>query len=650
MPLTQSVYGQLTPQQAVAEMGRGINLGNTLEPPFEGGWNNGPAQEHYFDDYVTAGFATVRIPVRWDEHTSDASPFAVDAAFMDRVEQVVDWGLDRGLYVILNTHHDDWIKSGYSNPTLRARFDSIWVQIADRFKDKSEKLLLEIINEPFGMTKAQVDDMNERVLGLIRQTNPTRIVVYCGNDYSASANLMAAAIPDDDYLIGYYHSYDPWEFAGLADGTWGTPSDVAQISAAFTEVSTWSANNNMPIIISEFGAVREADYNSRMLHYATYVEESVKNGIPFQAWDDGGDFEVYERPQRTWNDIRDILLHVYPDSPTRLEAISAKDTLVSLSWTNRTTFNGTMTVERRSEASDFVEIASLTGTHNSYDDTTTTLAGTFYYRVTSQFSTGPKKYSYPIRVAVQPTSRSSFGSGPFPIPGTIEAEDYDVGGEGLTYHDTEPANIPGAYRPNEGVDIEPRDDGGFHVAYIESAEWLEYTVDVQEAGIYEINAEVASLDGNGRFRFEFPNANSSSITVPDTDSWQTTDSVKATVELEAGEQIMRVYIFIARPFNIDRFSFRRITQTGVEDAEAPELDVALELYPNPSSEDITVVLTHERPLARVVVYNVLGQRILETPVTGLQTTLKLDKLAPGTYVARLVEESSVLGQSTFIRR
>ena len=59
------LLAQLTPAQAVAEMGRGINLGNTLEPPQEGAWNNGPAQESYFDAYVEAGFTNVRIPVRW---------------------------------------------------------------------------------------------------------------------------------------------------------------------------------------------------------------------------------------------------------------------------------------------------------------------------------------------------------------------------------------------------------------------------------------------------------------------------------------------------------------------------------------------------------------------------------------------------------
>ena len=82
----QPLSAQLTPQQAIAEMGRGINLGNTLEPPTEGAWNNGPAQESFFDTYLEAGFGNIRIPVRWDQHTGNTTPFAVDENWMDRVE------------------------------------------------------------------------------------------------------------------------------------------------------------------------------------------------------------------------------------------------------------------------------------------------------------------------------------------------------------------------------------------------------------------------------------------------------------------------------------------------------------------------------------------------------------------------------------
>jgi len=96
---SSALFAQLTPEEAVELMGRGINLGNTLEPPLEGGWNNGPAKESHFDAYVDAGFTNIRIPVRWDQHTSNSAPYDVVPSWMNRVEEVVDWGLSRGMKI-----------------------------------------------------------------------------------------------------------------------------------------------------------------------------------------------------------------------------------------------------------------------------------------------------------------------------------------------------------------------------------------------------------------------------------------------------------------------------------------------------------------------------------------------------------------------
>jgi aryl-phospho-beta-D-glucosidase BglC (GH1 family) len=304
----QAAEKLLGPQDAIRQMGRGINLGNTLEPPAEGKWNNPAAQEYYFDDYKTAGFTCVRIPVRWDEHTNKKPPYAVDKAWMDRVEQVVDWGLKRDLFIILNAHHDDWIKKGYTDPNQRDRFDSIWSQISGRFKDKSEKLLFEILNEPFGMNMPQVNELNERILKIIRQTNPTRIVVYSGNEWTGFDQLIQAAVPNDKYLVGTFHSYDPADFALKANGKWGTAADKAAAKTMFDKVAAWSKETGIPVLLGEFGASTKCDHDSRMAFYTTFAHEAVSHGFAFTVWDDGGDMQVYQKKDRTWNEIKDILI------------------------------------------------------------------------------------------------------------------------------------------------------------------------------------------------------------------------------------------------------------------------------------------------------------------------------------------------------
>ena len=87
----------------------GINLGNVLEAPTEGAWAPA-AQEYYFADYKQRGFTTVRVPVRWDNHTAQAAPYTIDPSFMARVQQVVGWSLAQNFTTIINAHHDECVQ------------------------------------------------------------------------------------------------------------------------------------------------------------------------------------------------------------------------------------------------------------------------------------------------------------------------------------------------------------------------------------------------------------------------------------------------------------------------------------------------------------------------------------------------------------
>ncbi|MEM6783319.1 MAG: cellulase family glycosylhydrolase [Bacteroidota bacterium] len=635
---------QLNPEDAIAALGRGINLGNTLEPPREGAWNNGPAQEYYFDDYAAQGFETVRIPVRWDEHTAATAPFAVDASWMDRVEQVVDWALARDLYVIINAHHEDWLKQNYGSATLRARFDAIWTQVAERFQDKSERLLFEVINEPFGMTVAEVDDLNARILGIIRATNPTRIVILGGNEYSNMEQLERMAVPDDDYLLAYFHSYDPWPFAGQGQGTWGTEADRAAVRARFERVAAWTQNTGVPVMISEFGVVRETPLVDRLAFYAAYVEESVRLGIPFQVWDDGGMFRVYRRGERTWNDELDMLLHTYPDSPTNLSAAVVDDTTVVLTWRSRLQTAHRTTVERRLPGGTFEAIADFEG-GTTFVDESVGGGRTYQYRLEAQVDGQPKRISVPVEIEVPPFERSPFNGQIHPIPGVIEAEDFDQGGEGLTYSDTTPENIPGAYRPGVGVDLENRDDGGVQVSYIEFGEWLEYTLDVAEAGTYTITTYVAAEPSGGRLRYLVNGTSSTFMTVMSTGSWQTLSPLSTTLDFEAGEQILRLDLYATQPFNVDRIEVA-LAVSAEPDAEPR----AFAAYPNPTGGMLTITPGRVTDTGTLEVYDLLGRRVRQLALpAGRETRLDLDALKPGIYIFVALSDGEVVARERIVK-
>lgn len=383
----------MTPQEAIVQMIRGINIGNTMENGM-----NGPIQEYYFDDYKTAGFSCIRIPVKWGDPNRilNTPPYTIDAAWMNTVEKVVDWGLKRGLFIIINGHHEDWLKQNYTEAN-KAKYDSIWSQISTRFKDKSDKLLFEIINEPFDMTTAEVNDLNLRIIPIIRRTNPTRIIIYSGKDYCGLNLLFEAAVPDDDYIMGYFHSYDPWNFAGEGNGTWGV-SDVNAAKARFAEAAQWTLRTNIPVMLSEFGARTKCDYNSRMLYYATHVEEAIRNNVAFQAWDDSGWFGIYERATRSWPEVKDILTKAHPDGPTALKVSFNGNSSVTLSWQNRTTASDKIIIERKVNDGEFVPHAELAADADKFADIDVISGNSYYYRIISSFSKSSDFYSYPIRI------------------------------------------------------------------------------------------------------------------------------------------------------------------------------------------------------------------------------------------------------------
>lgn len=150
------------------------------------------------------------------------------------------------------------------------------------------------------------------------------------------------------------------------------------------------------------------------------------------------------------------------------------------------------------------------------------------------------------------------GPAPHAIPGRIEAENYDLGGEGLAFHDSDSANEGAAYR-TDGVDVEACGEGGYNVGWIASGEWLEYTVDVAATGFYDIELRVASNSNGGTLHIEFDGVNATgSISFPATGGWQTYTSVYVNnVRLTRGLHVMRISMD-ATYFNMNWLDFTPI--------------------------------------------------------------------------------------------
>ena len=216
-----------------------------------------------------------------------------------------------------------------------------------------------------------MNDLNARTIQTIRKTNPTRIVLFSGNNYSNSDELVAAAVPADSFLIGYYHSYDPWPFGLRVRAPMARMPISIRPFRNLIKLPTWGAQHNLPVVLSEFGYTYKCEYNSRMCAYATVAEQAQLHNVSFLAWEDGGDFKFYNRTQHTWSEIKDVLIHTYKESPNKMRISAYGDTSIRIQWNNRTTENDSIIVERRLDSTTFAFLAKIAPTASQFIDSTT---------------------------------------------------------------------------------------------------------------------------------------------------------------------------------------------------------------------------------------------------------------------------------------
>jgi hypothetical protein len=162
-----------------------------------------------------------------------------------------------------------------------------------------------------------------------------------------------------------------------------------------------------------------------------------------------------------------------------------------------------------------------------------------------------------------PVASTPYGGAPFTLPGIIEAENFDRGGEGVGYHDNVAGNAGGQYRTTEDVDIIVSADsagGGYVVNNFETGEWLAYTVNVASAGTYDIALRVSSTFTGSAFHVEVDGIDvTGRITVPSTGAWSVFQWIgKTGVPLTAGNHVLRV-VADQQYFNLNQV---RVTASG----------------------------------------------------------------------------------------
>jgi aryl-phospho-beta-D-glucosidase BglC (GH1 family) len=333
------------------EMMPGWNLGNTMEAAVTWGSNpvalfnnaGGLASETAWQgttttqqviDYVKAcGFRSVRIPCAWVYgHISDASAYTIDARWMARVKQVVDYCINDGLYVVLNDHWDGgWLENniaatGDAKEKNKAVLTAVWTQIAETFRDYDEHLVFAGLNEPGVEQQSQVANLIEYeqlFIDVVRATggnNAKRLLVVQGpsTDVEKTCNWMANKLPSDpvgNKLAVEIHFYYPWNFWGMTeDASWGnmfyywgsgnhvsgskhnaTWGEEAEMTKLANRLKQSFTDKGIPVINGEYGVIwrkitgsgeSQEKHNASIRSYYKFMNKlCMERGIVPFAWD-----------------------------------------------------------------------------------------------------------------------------------------------------------------------------------------------------------------------------------------------------------------------------------------------------------------------------------------------------------------------------
>jgi endoglucanase len=293
-------------------IGRGVNFGNMLEAPTEGAWGLSVTDD-FIDKAAAAGFASVRLPVRWSNHTSADAPFTIDAAFMARVDAVVDKLLAKSVVVILNMHHyrqldGDALDTGelpVADAAVDVRFVMLWEQLGTHFKGRSARLVFELYNEPHGRLNGEPwNVLAARALGVVRKSNPDRVVVIGPTRWNSASDLQLLKMPNDANLIVTVHDYNPFRFTHQG-AEWVSPvmpvgvtccdaAQEAEMTAPLDVAKAWSAAKRYPIYVGEFGAYSKADDASRIDFNRKMRQSMEARGMSWSYWEFAAGFGVYD--------------------------------------------------------------------------------------------------------------------------------------------------------------------------------------------------------------------------------------------------------------------------------------------------------------------------------------------------------------------
>ena len=379
------VFDDLDQKQITQAMEPGWNVGNQLEAnsggtPNETAWQSTKITKELIQAVKAQGFKSIRIPISYLSKIGAAPDYTINADWLARIKEVVDYCVDEGLYAIINMHGDGYntIQGGWllcnapedKQPEIKEKYAACWKQIAELFNSYDEHLIFESMNEEFDNTYGSdpnrtyyqnINEYNQIFIDTVRKTGGNNAkrwllipgwntdISYTVGDYGfvmpSDTNRDESIPADEQRIMISVHYYAPWDFCGQEDGkvtAWGTDEQINALKDQLKRCYAKFVMNGYPVVIGEWGSIDKTSYDpdnntSRELFANEVCKAARSMGLIPVYWDNGWNgvhgFGLFNRAtfEVTQQGIIDAIMDAYKGeaepAPEIITPITKEDAL-----------------------------------------------------------------------------------------------------------------------------------------------------------------------------------------------------------------------------------------------------------------------------------------------------------------------------------
>ncbi len=315
-----------------APFSRGVNLTGWFQAGSPGQIQFARFTKQDIINIKSLGCDVIRLPVNMHSMTLGAPSYTLDPLYVSFLDSAVTWCEEQHIYIIIDNHSFD--PNVDTSPDIGTILAKVWAQTANHYKDRSQYILYEILNEPHGITTATWGSIQGQVISKIRETDTKHTIVIGGSSYNSYNELKNLPVYTDDKLLYTFHFYDPFMFThqgaswtspsmeplsgvpfpynassmpacpSSLKGTWiesslnaypvdGTEARVKQL---IDIALSFRSSRKVNIFCGEFGVyIPNSDPTDRSEWYNLVKQYLEENNVPWTIWDYKGGFGLFNK-------------------------------------------------------------------------------------------------------------------------------------------------------------------------------------------------------------------------------------------------------------------------------------------------------------------------------------------------------------------